>query len=325
MNRWSAVMVLGILLSGCGRDVSEPPGTDVSGTYVGHSVRGLRATGPNADAASDTTAVQDSATYTLRIRENDGFVHGVWTIEGDTAQPSDPWEAVITGDYTDGRMVLEYYSPTKGQCHLAGGMTGDFYTPEHRCADDWSAVDTLQLVKLDTLSMACSPGSQVWMSIPVCAEGSRDGYDRDAFGSSSRYQKWEDEIVAGLPKSGDQVYTPYSCTLFDIRDDGTAATDIDHIVALSEAYDSGLDSLRFREFAADTLNLTIAVPTVNRHQKSDKDAAGWSPTNNRGWFAARVVAVKQKYGMSVNPAERDSLAVMLAADSSRTVVCSQSN
>ena len=122
--------------------------------------------------------------------------------------------------------------------------------------------------------------------------GSRDGYDRDAFGSSSRYQRWEDEIVAGLPKSGDQVYTPYSCTLFDIRDDGTAATDIDHIVALAEAYDSGLDSLRFREFAADTLNLTIAVPTVNRNQKSDKDAAGWSPTNNRGWFAAKVVAVK---------------------------------
>ena len=84
-------------------------------------------------------------------------------------------------------------------------------------------------------------------------------------------------FVAGLPKSGDQVYTPYSCTLFDIRDDGTAATDIDHIVALAEAYDSGLDSLRFREFAADTLNLTIAVPTVNRNQKSDKDVADLEP------------------------------------------------
>ena len=56
------------------------------------------------------------------------------------------------------------------------------------------------------------------------AGGPRDGYDRDAFGSSSRYQKWEDEIVAGLPKSGDQEQPPYSCTLFDIRDDGTAAT-----------------------------------------------------------------------------------------------------
>ena len=215
MNRWSAVMVLGILLSGCGPDVSAPPGTDVSGTYIGPSVRGLRATGPNADAASDTATVPDSATYTLRIRDNDGFVHGVWTSEGDTAQPSDPWEAVITGDYTDGRMVLEYYSPTKGQCHLAGGMTGDFYTPEHLCADDWSAVDTLQLVKLDTLSMACSPGSQVWMSIPVCAEG-------EPRRLRSRRLREQLPIRRGgrtrsSPGCRSQVYTPYSCTLFDIR------------------------------------------------------------------------------------------------------------
>ena len=33
-----------------------------------------------------------------------------------------------------------------------------------------------------------------------------------------------------------------------------------------------------------------------------------------GWFAAQVVAVKQKYGLSVNPAERDALASMLASD-----------
>lgn len=95
-------------------------------------------------------------------------------------------------------------------------------------------------------------------------------------------------------------------------------------MALSEAYDSRLDRERFQEFGADSLNLTIAVPSVNRNQKSDRDAADWSPTYNRGWFAAKVVAVKRKYGMSINPAERDSLAVMLAADSSRTVVCGQS-
>ena len=60
---------------------------------------------------------------------------------------------------------------------------------------------------------------------------------------------------------------------------------------------------------------------MNRNQKSDKDAAEWQPARNRGWFAAKVVAVKQQYGMSVSPAERDSLASMLAADSSRTVTC----
>ena len=37
----------------------------------------------------------------------------------------------------------------------------------------------------------------------------------DAFGSA--YSSLEDEIIDALPKSGEQVYTPYTCTLFDIR------------------------------------------------------------------------------------------------------------
>ena len=127
----------------------------------------------------------------------------------------------------------------------------------------------------------------------------RVGYDRDAFGSA--YSSLEDEIIDALPKSGEQVYTPYTCTLFDIQPDGTAATDIEHIVALAEAYDSGLAESQFRNFAGDIDNLTIADLTVNRRQKSDLDAGEWEPPENRGWFAARVVAVKQKYGLSVDP------------------------
>ena len=60
---------------------------------------------------------------------------------------------------------------------------------------------------------------------------------------------------------------------------------------------------------------------MNRHEKSDRDAAEWRPARNIGWFAAKVVAVKQKYGLSVNPAERDALTSMLASDSNRTVTC----
>ena len=117
------------------------------------------------------------------------------------------------------------------------------------------------------------------------------------------------------------MYTPYTCKLFDIRADGTAATDIDHIVSLAEAYDSGLSASRFRAFAEDLDNLTIADPTVNRQRKSDRDAAEWQPDKNRGWYAARVVAVKRGYSLSVDPAERDALAAILAADSSRSVTC----
>ena len=165
----------------------------------------------------------------------------------------------------------------------------------------------------------CPSGSPTWMGLPVCEEVERTGYDRNAFGSA--YSSLEDEIIEGLPKSGGQVYTPYTCKLFDIRADGTAATDIEHIVALAEAYDSGLRESQFRTFAGDLVNLTIADPTVNRHEKSDRDAAEWRPSRNTGWFAAKVVAVKQKYGLSVNPAERDALSSMLASDSSRTVTC----
>ena len=60
---------------------------------------------------------------------------------------------------------------------------------------------------------------------------------------------------------------------------------------------------------------------MNRRQKSDLDAGEWEPPENRGWFAARVVAVKQKYGLSVNPDERDALQAMLNSAPSRTVTC----
>ena len=170
-----------------------------------------------------------------------------------------------------------------------------------------------------TNARECPAGSATWMGLPVCEEGARVGYDRNAFGSA--YSSLEDEIIDGLPKSGGQVHTPYTCTLFDIRADGTAATDIEHIVALAEAYDSGLAESQFRTFAGDLDNLTIADPTVNRTQKSDRDAGEWGPPQNSGWFAARVVAVKQKYSLSVNPAERDALEAMLNLDPSRTVTC----
>ena len=114
---------------------------------------------------------------------------------------------------------------------------------------------------------------------------------------------------------------PYTCTLYAIESDGTADTDIDHIVALAEAYESGLARDRFEEFGGDILNLTVAVPGVNRSQKSDNDAGEWRPERSQGWYAATVVAVKQKYGMSVDLVERDALEEMLAADPRRTVTC----
>ena len=159
----------------------------------------------------------------------------------------------------------------------------------------------------------CPPDAETWRGLKVCAERSRDGYDRDDYGSG--YTSLEDDIIAALPatmKKSGQVYTPYSCIAFDITPAGTAATDIEHIVALAEAHDSGIADDRRRDIASDLDNLTIADPTVNRSEKSDRDAAEWMPTRHGAWFAARVIAVKREYELSVDPAERDSLEMLLS-------------
>ena len=159
----------------------------------------------------------------------------------------------------------------------------------------------------------CPADAETWQALQVCEEQPREGYDRDAFGSA--YSSLEDDIIDMLPptmKTGGQVYTPYSCLAFEIRADGTAATDIEHIVALAEAHDSRIAEDRRRDIAADLDNLTIADPTVNRSQKGDRDAADWTPDQHGRWFAERVIAVKLEYGLSVDPAERDALERLLA-------------
>ena len=56
-----------------------------------------------------------------------------------------------------------------------------------------------------TNARECPAGSPTWMDLPVCEEGARVSYDRDAFGSA--YSSLEDEIIDALPKSDGQVYT----------------------------------------------------------------------------------------------------------------------
>ena len=158
----------------------------------------------------------------------------------------------------------------------------------------------------------CPADAEIWRGLQVCEEQPREGYDRSAFGTG--YSSLEDDIILALPttmKANGQVYTPYSCLAFPITADGTAATDIEHIVALAEAHDSGIADGRRRDIAADLDNLTIADSAVNQ-SKSARDAAEWMPARHGAWFAERVIQVKLEYGLSVNPAERDALEQLLA-------------
>ena len=155
-----------------------------------------------------------------------------------------------------------------------------------------------------------------WRGLTVAPEHRCAPYDRDDYPYS---QSVETRIIAGM---GGRVYGPYTGRHFASRRE----TDIEHMVATSEAHDSGLcgaDAGTKRRFASDLLNLTLAAPAVNRHQKSGKDAGEWMPRMNRCWFAGRVVAVKRKYGLSVDAREARALEGVLSECSSTEMVMAE--
>ena len=117
------------------------------------------------------------------------------------------------------------------------------------------------------------------------------------------------------------IFSPYTCESFD----STRKTDIEHIIARSEAHDSGLcaaDAGTGRRFARDLLNLPPASPSLNRSQKSDKDAAEWMPDQNRCWFAQTIVDVRRKYRLSSDRRAADAIDPVLSSRSLIMISCS---
>jgi hypothetical protein len=95
----------------------------------------------------------------------------------------------------------------------------------------------------------------------------------------------------------------------------TYSVDIDHVVALGNAWVSGASRFDIRTRAAlanDPLNLLASDASSNR-SKGDGDAATWLPPN-RGFrcaYVARQVTVKAKYRLSVTSAEKDAMTRVL--------------
>ena len=127
-------------------------------------------------------------------------------------------------------------------------------------------------------------------------------------------------VVAG---EYDEPYTGEH-KVFREREEISEGVQIDHIVALSDAWQKGaqyLDAETRREIATDPLNL-IAVDAAANQQKSDGDAATWLPANKafRCQYVARQIAVKYKYGLWVTEAEKEAMARVLTACPNQTVV-----
>lgn len=116
-----------------------------------------------------------------------------------------------------------------------------------------------------------------------------------------------------------QLADPYTGDVIEFRrgPETSQAVQIDHVVALSDAWQKGAQSLstqRRVDFANDPLNL-LAVSGKANSDKSDSDAASWLPPNKafRCQYVARQVAVKQRYQLWVTISERDAIKRVMQA------------
>jgi hypothetical protein len=96
----------------------------------------------------------------------------------------------------------------------------------------------------------------------------------------------------------------------------SAAVQIDHVVAVSDAWQKGaqqIDVSKRAEFYNDPLNL-LAVDGPTNDNKGDSDTATWLPPNKpfRCRYVARQIAVKAKYSLWVTQAEHDAMKNVLS-------------
>ncbi|MDT0441689.1 HNH endonuclease family protein [Streptomyces sp. DSM 41886] len=162
-------------------------------------------------------------------------------------------------------------------------------------------------------------------SLTVTSED-RTGYDRDLFPhwSSQGSNCNTREVV--LQRDGSNVETDSSCAAvsgswYSVYDGATwsaaSDVDIDHLVPLAEAWDSGADSWttsRREAFANDLSRPQLIAVTDNVNQsKGDQDPAEWLPPRG-GYhciYARAWVHVKHHYGLSVDSAEKSALTGIL--------------
>lgn len=143
-----------------------------------------------------------------------------------------------------------------------------------------------------------------------------DWQDRDGDGCDTRDEVLISEAVAG-DVQGCEVIGGQWVSLYD----GTvvadpSALDIDHVVALSEAWDSGAwrwNAGRRARFAND-LGYSwalVAVTAGSNRSKGDDDPAQWRPDEGRCRFAKAWIGVKFRWRLAVDTRERAALQQLL--------------
>lgn len=192
----------------------------------------------------------------------------------------------------------------------------------------------------DPVSSSTSAATALLAQIPVKGRAPKTGYDRALFGTA-----WTDAADVEFGYNGcdtrndilrrdltqltfkdakncsvqtGTLHDPYTGkTIAFTRGAATSSeVQIDHVVALSDAWQKGaqqLDTPTRTALANDPRNLR-AVDGPTNQKKSDSDAASWLPPN-RGYrcdYVTAQVEVKAAYGLWVTQAEHDAIAGVLA-------------
>ena len=181
-----------------------------------------------------------------------------------------------------------------------------------------------------------SKAREVLATLPVKGRAPKTGYSREQFGPAwsdvdhngcdTRNDMLRRDLTALALRPGTRdcvvlsgvLADPYTATAINFRRGNATSTavQIDHVVALSDAWQKGAQKLSPAQrlsFANDPLNL-LAVDGPANQSKSDGDAATWLPPNKsyRCNYVARQISVKSSYGLWVTQAEHDAMARVLA-------------
>jgi hypothetical protein len=169
-------------------------------------------------------------------------------------------------------------------------------------------------------------------TLAVKGRAAKTGYDRSSFshwrdpdrnGCDARNDTLRRDLTNLVIKSdsngckvlGGVLADPYSGKNIDFVF-GASLVDIDHVVALSNAWQTGAfqftNEIRL-QFANDPLNLLAVSASLNR-QKGDGDAGTWLPPTKsyRCQYVARQIAVKKKYGLWLTKPEKVAMSTLLA-------------
>ena len=170
--------------------------------------------------------------------------------------------------------------------------------------------------------------------LPVASEV-RTGYDRDLFqhwidadgdGCNTRNEVLIAEaddpptIGSGCSLSGGRWFSYYDRVSWT----NTSDVDIDHMVPLAEAWDSGArnwTSTQRRDYAndlGDYRSLVGVTDNVNQ-AKGDQDPATWMPQYDRCRYLREFVAVKIRWRLSADSAEKSAIQSLASGCTNTTI------